>query len=203
MPTSHCTVTHCLVVCHGIHCIYILDIQWNLGIRDTQGTTVLNSEVVLFLRSISMCWIGLGTEVAVLNSQAVPISQVVLKTGFTVLCISGLTALACSVHTCMFPTPMQYIHVHVCNNYLPISCMIWRGQTLTQNMPLTQFPSPPPPHTHVQIKLYFRPYLGHQSWSLFSHFSGSRGNKFYLYPNGECSHVYIIGPCSINELIND
>ncbi len=28
--------------------------------------------------------IGLGTEVAALNSQVVPISQVVLKTGFTV-----------------------------------------------------------------------------------------------------------------------
>ncbi len=37
--------------------VYVsVDIQWNLGIRDTQGTvkTVLNSEVVLFLRSISM-----------------------------------------------------------------------------------------------------------------------------------------------------
>ena len=31
-----------------------------------------------------MYYIGLGTEVAVFNSQAVPISQVVLKTGFTV-----------------------------------------------------------------------------------------------------------------------
>ena len=46
--------------------------------------TVLNTEVVLFLRSISMYWIGTGAEVARLNSQAVPISQVVLKTGFTV-----------------------------------------------------------------------------------------------------------------------
>ncbi len=38
--------------------------------------------------------IDLGTEVAVLNSQVVPISQVVLKAGFTVLCpislISGI-----------------------------------------------------------------------------------------------------------------
>ncbi len=31
-----------------------------------------------------MCWLDLGTEVAVLNSQVVPIYQVVLKTGFTV-----------------------------------------------------------------------------------------------------------------------
>ncbi len=35
-----------------------------------------------------MYWIGIGTEVAVLNSQVVPVSQVVLKTGFTVLWIS-------------------------------------------------------------------------------------------------------------------
>ncbi len=32
-----------------------------------------------------MYLIGLGTAVAVLNSQVVPISQVVAKTGFTVL----------------------------------------------------------------------------------------------------------------------
>ncbi len=32
-----------------------------------------------------MYWIGRGAEVALLNSQVVPISQVVLKTGFTVL----------------------------------------------------------------------------------------------------------------------
>ncbi len=65
---------------------YVLHVQCNLGIRDTQGTakTVLNSEVVLFLRSISMYWIGIGTEVAVVNSHVVPISQVVLRTGFTV-----------------------------------------------------------------------------------------------------------------------
>ncbi len=44
----------------------------------------MNSEVVLFLRSIFMYRIGIGTETAVLNSQAAPISQVVLKTGFTV-----------------------------------------------------------------------------------------------------------------------
>ncbi len=31
--------------------------------------------------------IDLGTEVAVLNSQVVPISQVVVKTGFTVFTI--------------------------------------------------------------------------------------------------------------------
>ncbi len=52
----------------------------------TEGTkkTVLNSEVVLFLRSISTYWTRLGTEVAVLNSQGVPISQVVLITSLTV-----------------------------------------------------------------------------------------------------------------------
>ena len=57
---------------------------WELGTPKGLWETVLNSEVVLFLRSISMYWIGLGTEVAVLNSQVVPISQMVLKAGFTV-----------------------------------------------------------------------------------------------------------------------
>ena len=34
----------------------LVPVQWNLGIRDTQGTVknFLNSEVVLLLRSISM-----------------------------------------------------------------------------------------------------------------------------------------------------
>ncbi len=59
---------------------------WELGTPKGLFKTVLNSEVVLFLRSISMCWIDLGTEVAVLNSQVVPISQVVLKTGTHVHC---------------------------------------------------------------------------------------------------------------------
>ncbi len=44
----------------------------------------MNSEVVVFLGSIPMYWIEIGTKVAVLNSQVVPISQVVLKTGFIV-----------------------------------------------------------------------------------------------------------------------
>ncbi len=57
---------------------------WELGTPTGLWKTLLNTEVVLFLRSISVCWIGLGTGVAVLNSQVVPISQVVLKTGFTV-----------------------------------------------------------------------------------------------------------------------
>ena len=55
-----------------------------LGTPNEMWKTVLNSEVVLFLRSNSMYRIGLRTEVAVLNSQDVPISQVVLKGGFTV-----------------------------------------------------------------------------------------------------------------------
>ncbi len=70
----------------------LLQLQWNLGIGTPKGLwkTVLNSEVVLFLRGISVYWIDLGTEVTVLNSQVVPISQVVAKTGFTVLSLSGL-----------------------------------------------------------------------------------------------------------------
>ncbi len=57
---------------------------WELGTPKGLWKTVLNSEVVSFLGSISMYWIGLGTEVVVLNSQVVPISQVVFKTCFTV-----------------------------------------------------------------------------------------------------------------------
>ncbi len=56
-----------------------------LGTPKGLWKTVLNSQVVWFLRSISMYWIGLGNHVAVLNCQVVPISQVVLKTGSTVV----------------------------------------------------------------------------------------------------------------------
>ncbi len=58
---------------------------WELGTPKGLWKTVMNSEVVLFLRPNSMYWICLGTEVTVLSSQVVHISQVVLKTGFTVL----------------------------------------------------------------------------------------------------------------------
>ncbi len=58
---------------------------WEIWTPKGLWKTVLNSEVVLYLRSISIYWIGLGTEVAVLNFHVVPISQVVLKAGFTVL----------------------------------------------------------------------------------------------------------------------
>ncbi len=58
---------------------------WELGAPKGLRKTVLNSEVVLFLRHISTYCIRLGTEVAVFNSQGVTISQVVLKTGFTVV----------------------------------------------------------------------------------------------------------------------
>ncbi len=61
-------------------------LTWNLRIRDIQeiAKTVLNSEVVLFLRYISMYWIDIGAAVVALNSHGVPISQVVLMTGFAV-----------------------------------------------------------------------------------------------------------------------
>ncbi len=61
---------------------------WELGTPKGLWKTVLNSEVVLFLRSI-LCSNRLGTGVAVLNSQVVPISQMVLKTGFTVHSLQG------------------------------------------------------------------------------------------------------------------
>ncbi len=57
---------------------------WELGTPKGLPKIVLNSEVVLFLRYISMYWTDLGAEVAVLNSQGAPISQVVLMIGFTV-----------------------------------------------------------------------------------------------------------------------
>ena len=44
-----------------------------------------------------MYYIDIGTEVAALNSQFVPISQVVLKTGFTVLDGSMVTGLHCKL----------------------------------------------------------------------------------------------------------
>ena len=65
--------------------INIYSETWELGTPTGLWKTVLNSELVLFLRSISVYWIGLGTGVAALNSQVVPISQVVLKIGFTVI----------------------------------------------------------------------------------------------------------------------
>ncbi len=59
-----------------------------LGTPKRLWKTVLNFEVVLFLRSICVCQIRLGTGLAVFNSQVVPVSQVVVKTGFTVLLYS-------------------------------------------------------------------------------------------------------------------
>ncbi len=63
-------------------CIYseTYELRTPKGLRKS----VLYSEVVLFLRSISTYCIRLRTEAAVFNSQGVRISQVVLKTGFTV-----------------------------------------------------------------------------------------------------------------------
>ncbi len=62
---------------------------WELGTPKGLPKTVLNSKVVLFLRFISMYQIDIGTEVGVLNSQVVHISQVVIRTGFTVHTISS------------------------------------------------------------------------------------------------------------------
>ncbi len=42
--------------------------------------------MVLFPRSISLWWVGLGTRVAVLNYKVVSISQVVLKIGLPEIC---------------------------------------------------------------------------------------------------------------------
>ncbi len=105
------TDNHAYEKCNIIYPLYIKPFLWTcdghiysetseLGTPKGLSNTVLNSEVVLFLRPISMQWIGLGTEVAVLNSQVVPISQAVLKTGFTVLCPSvRATRLELATHT--------------------------------------------------------------------------------------------------------
>ncbi len=62
-----------MLICRFITCY---SGTWELGTPTRLWKTVLNSGVVLFLRSISVYWIGLGTEVTALNSQVVPISQV-------------------------------------------------------------------------------------------------------------------------------
>ncbi len=76
----HFQVTHGQIWwCHWTPYIYLLHIYsgtWELGTPKGLWKTVLNSEVVLFLRFISVYWISLGTGVAVLNSQVVPISSV-------------------------------------------------------------------------------------------------------------------------------
>ncbi len=66
-------------------------IQWNLGIRDTQGTVQNSPEFWGGLISQVQFYVlnrhsrsTAQHEVAVLNSQVVPISQLVLKKGFTV-----------------------------------------------------------------------------------------------------------------------
>ena len=80
------TIVSLYIIIHStiVIVIIIYSETWKLGTPKGLSKTVLNSEVVLFLRSISTYCIRLWTEVAALNSQGVPISQVVLKTGFTV-----------------------------------------------------------------------------------------------------------------------
>ena len=52
--------------------------------KDCEKLSCILSFFVFFPRPISIYWIRFGTGVGVLNSQVVLISQVVLKTGFTV-----------------------------------------------------------------------------------------------------------------------
>ncbi len=79
-----------------------------LGTPKGLWKTVLNSVVVLFLTSISMYWIFLWTEVTVLSSQVVPISQVVLKTGFTVYSLSP-----CGVKSLLVSRLGVYPHISI------------------------------------------------------------------------------------------
>ncbi len=60
-----------------------------------------------------MYWIDLGTEVAALNSQAVPISQVILKTGFTVSVTIGMchVVMKLQFENCVFDELEDEIYV--------------------------------------------------------------------------------------------
>ncbi len=95
---------------------------WELGTPKGLWKTVLNSEVVLFLSYIAMYWICLGTEVTVLSSQVVPISQVVLKTGFTVL-IRYLKILHILYHDYVYrtQTPVTTDNVTTTHNVKPVT----------------------------------------------------------------------------------
>ncbi len=69
----------------GVDCLCrIYSRTWELGTPKGLRKIVLNCKVLLLLRFISVYRIRLGTREAVLNSQVVPICQVVIKTGFTV-----------------------------------------------------------------------------------------------------------------------
>ncbi len=106
-------------------CIYFDHTQWNLKIRDTQGTVKnwipeywggLISQVHFYVLNRPI-----GSEVVVLNSQVVPTSQVVVQAGFTVhwshtVCFSG-------VHTCpLRHSQNRYLYdPHQCG-YAHIQC---------------------------------------------------------------------------------
>ena len=66
------------------------EVQWNLGIRDTQGAVkncpeFRGGQVHFYV--LNRPRIKVGTEVAVPNSQVVPTSQVVLETGVSLYII--------------------------------------------------------------------------------------------------------------------
>ena len=75
----------------------------------------MHSWVVLFLRTISIYWVGLGAALAVLNYQVVPIAQVVLRqvSWFLfaislltqtqlIVALSGRNSAAYQTHNCQF-----------------------------------------------------------------------------------------------------
>ena len=109
-----------------ICCIY--SGTWELGTPKGLRKTVLNSEVVLFLRSICVYWMGLGTWVAVLNSQVVPISQVVAKTGFAVHDNRNYSHFLCIINSAvvfneLFQNTVIYSDIylsHLFVNFMPL-----------------------------------------------------------------------------------
>ncbi len=74
-------IRHPLTCDHGEPYTYMYGESWEPGIPKELWKTAQN---VLFFRFILMSGIPLGTYVPVLNYQVVPISPVVLQTGFTV-----------------------------------------------------------------------------------------------------------------------
>ncbi len=170
---------------YNIQCKYIhrtYSETWELGTPKGLRKIVLNCKVVLFLRSISTYWIRLGTEVTVLNSQGVPISQVVLKTG------------SCNI--------FHYLHLYTeyCRGTPPFSnikpasftknCVVYKITLLLSNYR----------HIKKQCRVYIYIHIARQSryfclaskrrvciWSI-----SNTNKRTYVYILIHCKHKYNI-----------
>ncbi len=157
-----------------ICCIY--SGTWELGTPKGLRKTVLNSEVVLFLRSICVYWMGLGTWVAVLNSQVVPISQVVAKTGFAVHDNRNYSHFLCIINSAvvfneLFQNTVIYSDIylsHLFVNFMPLLPLLSNshkvisfGMCQILMHTVTQLPYPPPLNlvTHVHSTMAQSQYM--------------------------------------------